>query len=295
MRKFYGPTPFLKWAGGKRSLLSTILPLFPPHFLGYHEPFLGGGALAFALRGSGCSVPMDLSDANERLITTYIAVQHDVEAVIVELRRLAARHSVESYKRARKQLSSETDPVRLAALFIYLNKTGFNGLYRVNRAGDFNVPLGANDKSKVLDVEKMRAASVALHGVQLTSRDFHEISILAKHVYYFDPPYDGTYANYQASGFTDVDQERLALLCGKIDAAGGYVIASNSDTPLIRELYEGFHVQVVQGSRSISRNGAGRGRRPELLILGSMLAELNFTDASKRHRQKTPQDEVLAG
>lgn len=229
--------------------------------------------MAFALRGTGYTGPMDLSDANERLITTYQMVQGDVEALISSLRRRAAMHSAEAFYRARKRLAVERDPVRLAALFIYLNKTGFNGIYRVNRNDQFNVPLGTSSNSAILDADKLRAASAALQGVVLSCRDFAEVEVRPGDLYYFDPPYDGTYSGYQAGGFTEADQRRLAALCAEIDAAGGFVVVSNSDTPLIRDLYGGFDLEVVHGSRSISSKGSDRGRHPELLMFGRTFAD----------------------
>lgn len=275
MPELQRPTPFVQWAGGKRSLLATILPLLPIRFPGYHEPFLGGGAVAFALRGEGYTGPMDLSDTNERLITTYQVVQNDVESLIKAIRRLVVRHDTEAFYRARKRFATETDPVRLAALFIYLNRTAFNGLYRVNRKNEFNVAIGTpkSSSSAILDARQLRAASAALQGAVLSSRDFADVEVFPGDLYYFDPPYDGTYSGYQSGGFTEADQRRLATLCAGIDTAGGYVLVSNADTPLVRDLYHSFGLEIVHAPRTISRNGSGRGRRPELLMLGRTFAE----------------------
>lgn len=258
--------PFLKWVGGKRSILPLLLERLPGRFSSYHEPFVGGGALFFALRSAGHHQPAYLSDANERLVTTYQVVRDDVEALVDVLAFHAEHHDAEHYRRARVDLSAETDPVKVAALFVYLNKTCFNGVYRVNRRDVFNVPLGTLDPSSVLDVDNLRQASVALQGVTIEHRDFTGLSPKKGQLVYLDPPYDQAYTAYTAARFGEEMQASVAGLARRVDGACGHFLASNADTPLVRSLYAGFSIEQVAAMRSVSRSGHQRGRVGELLI-----------------------------
>ena len=258
--------PFVKWAGGKRSSLPTILHRLPPSFIRYHEPFLGGGAVFFGLRQLGLAGRADLSDVNHRLITTYEAVRDDVEAVIMVAAGHAALNDKGHYYQARSDFSTETDPVKLAALFLYLTKAGFNGIYRENLAGEFNVPWAGRKSGQLIDPEVLRGASRALQGVRLACRSFTMTRVAPGHLYYLDPPYDACWTGYTKSGFGKSDQAAVAEFCRKVDTAGGYFLASNADTPLIRKLYAGFTIERLMVARSINSNGAGRGRVGEVLV-----------------------------
>jgi DNA adenine methylase len=261
------PRPFIKWPGGKRSSLATILRRLPAQFSGYHEPFLGGGAVFFGLRQSGHTVHADLSDINHRLVVTYQAVRHHVDAVIDIVTDHANLAAEDHYYQARDAFSTETDPVKLAALFIHLNKAGFNGLYRENTSGKFNVAWGGEKpRSQLVDPEALTAASIALQGSRVTCRPFTTTSISSGHLYYFDPPYDRTWTGYHKVGFGDVDQCTVAEFCRRVDAAGGYFMASNADTPFVRELYVGFEIEGSMVARNINRDGSGRGRVGEVLV-----------------------------
>lgn len=258
--------PFVKWAGGKRSILPVLLERVPARLVTYAEPFVGGGALFFALRAAGFNQPAHLSDSNERLVTTYEVVRDDVDALIDVVAFHAERHDECYYKAARRELSVETDPLKVAALLVYLNKTCFNGVYRVNRAGDFNMGIGTLDSSGVLDAENLRQASAALQGVTVARGDFADTDPVPGGFYYLDPPYHGTYTSYTTSRFDEDDQRRVAEFCRRIDAAGGMFLASNADTPFIRSLYDGFGVDVVMARRTVSCAAHQRGRTGELLV-----------------------------
>jgi DNA adenine methylase len=261
------PKPFIKWPGGKRSSLATILHRPLPNFAGYHEPFLGGGAVFFRLRQSGYAGPADLSDMNHRLVVTYQAVRDDVESVIDMVAGHASLNASDHYYQARDDFSTETDPVKLAALFIYLNKAGFNGLYRENMSGKFNVAWGGDKpQSQLLDPAVLAAASRALRHVRLSCRSFETTEVVTGDLYYVDPPYDRTWTGYTKTGFGDVDQCAVADFCRQVDSAGGHFLASNADTPFIRSLYAGFDIERSMVKRSINRNGAGRGRVGEVLV-----------------------------
>lgn len=254
--------PFLKWVGGKRSILPELLKRLPEEYETYNEPFLGGGALYFAEQ------PKDayLSDINFHLILTFQKVRDDVDGVIRALKVHARLHSPEYYTRARARLFKEKDTTKLAALFIYLNKTCFNGLYRVNRTGQFNVPIGDYKNPPILDEDNLRACSKLLQGADIRQQPFSQITPHKGDFFYLDPPYHETYEGYSAHGFGDEEHKKLAEFCKQIDAKGGYFMLSNSDTPFVRSLYKGYTIEDVSAARSVSCKSHQRGRENELLI-----------------------------
>ena len=252
--------PFLKWVGGKRSILPELLKRMPKNYKAYHEPFLGGGALFFSLQPKRAF----LSDVNGHLITAYTAVRDTPEAAIGNYANHFKRHTREYYYKAREQLHTEKDTVKCAALFMYLNRTCFNGLYRENKSGLFNVPLGTG--TGVIDEENMRNCSKVLKQAAIACHDFKQAKISRGDFYYLDPPYHKTFSTYDASGFGENEHTELAEFCHAVDRNGGYFMLSNSDTPFVRKLYNGYHIEVVRASRSVSCKGNGRGRANELLI-----------------------------
>jgi DNA adenine methylase len=254
--------PFLKWAGGKRSILPALIERLPAKFSTYYECFLGGAALFFGARPS----PAYLSDVNFPLVLTYIAVRDDVERVITNLQGHASRHEKKYYLEMRKRLHVETDPTKIAALLIYLNKTCYNGLYRVNQSGQFNVPMGSYKDPAILDVDNLRACSKALQGIEIKQHEFSQVPVHEGNFYYLDPPYYGTFSGYDGAGFGDKDHEELAQFCKALDAAKCYFMVSNSDTPFIRKLYAGFEIEQVEGARNVSCKGETRGKEKELII-----------------------------
>ena len=259
--------PFLKWAGGKGRLIEQLRPHLPAPFKRYFEPFAGGAALFFALAPSRAS----LTDVNAELIDCYRTIRDHVEDVITALGR--HRYAPEHYYRVRA-----VDPARLslpqrAARTIFLNKTGYNGLYRVNRAGKFNVPMGRYTNPTVCDADNLRACSAALRGVELERRDFVEQASRARagDFVYFDPPYDpmsptSAFTSYAPGGFGIEGQRRLAQLFADLARKGVQVVLSNSDTPFIRELYRPFRVTPILASRSINSRGSRRGKVGEVLV-----------------------------
>jgi DNA adenine methylase len=159
-----------------------------------------------------------------------------------------------------------SDPTEVAALLIYLNKTCYNGLYRVNKAGAFNVPMGSYDDPTILDEETLRAASKVLQTAEIKQHSFEHLPIRAKNFYYLDPPYHKTFSSYDGSGFGDTDHENLATFCAKLHKAGCFFMLSNSDTPFIRKLYKDFTIERVKAGRFVSCKGNQRGKESELLI-----------------------------
>jgi DNA adenine methylase len=249
-------------------LAQDILRHFPAAYGRYYEPFLGGGALFFAARPRRAT----LADSNAALIDVYRVVQTDVEALIERLGRY--RNSREHYYAARAQDPAALPPLERAARFVYLNRTCYNGLFRVNRQGRFNVPFGRYTNPRICDADTLRAASRALGRAALRVGDFAECARHARagDVVYCDPPFDplsktALFTSYTAQGFGADEQARLAQFCAELAARGCRVLVSNSDTPLIRGLYRGFRIVELQARRAINRNGDGRGPVTELLIL----------------------------
>jgi DNA adenine methylase len=254
--------PFLKWVGGKRSILPLLVERMPKEYTSYHEVFVGGGALFFDRQPKNAF----LSDINFHLIITYQAVRDDVERLIELLRSHSGVHKKEYYLAMRLGLHTETDPTKIAALFIYLNKTCYNGLYRVNKAGGFNVPMGDYKDPTILDETTLRNDSKLLQGVTITQHSFTQIKPKKGAFYYLDPPYHKTYNGYDGGGFGDEEHIKLAELCHKIHRAGGYFMLSNSDTDFVKNLYKAYTIEDVMASRSVSCKSNQRGKENELII-----------------------------
>jgi len=272
------PRPFVKWAGGKARLAAELAARRPAQPGTYHEPFLGSGALFFRLVRDGCIGPACLSDLNAELIDAYVAIRDHVEAVIALLSQLAYDRSFYYDLRA-------ADPRQLAlperaARTVYLNKTGYNGLYRVNRNGQFNVPFGRHTSPRYCDEANLRAVSGALQGVELACAPFETVLERARpgDWAYFDPPYaplsvTANFTGYLPNGFSAQDQARLRDVSTALTRRGVSVMISNSDTELIRALYAQpeFTISQVLAHRAINSKGTGRGKIAELVITGQPL------------------------
>ena len=258
--------PFVKWAGGKRSLIPEIIKVLPEKFGDYWEPFLGGGAVFFALDSRIRKA--HLSDVNLELIIAYRMIHARTDAVIEALQAHKRKHNRRHYLYVRNKMHDEQDPVLLAARFIYLNKTCFNGLYRVNKHGRFNVPIGRHTNPTICDIENLRAVSDVLAKATFTAKSFDRIEPKAGDLVYCDPPYAGTFTGYTGEGFDADDQKALRDSCRQWRKAGAHVIVSNSDTESIKRLYRDFTRHTVSAPRSINSDGNGRGKGPQLLIVG---------------------------
>ena len=263
-------SPFIKWAGGKRRLIPTLKEYMPPkeQINRYFEPFLGGGALFFHLQHKNSI----LSDANQELIELYKIVKDNVEDLIRVLK--VHKNDKDYFYEVRAQEKENLTPVQRAARFIFLNKTCFNGLYRVNSKGKFNVPFGKYKNPKICDEEGLRSASMVLKKTTVQNVDFEKVAKEANTTdfIYFDPPYQplsetSSFTSYTAKKFDEAEQKRLAKTYATLAEKGCFVMLSNSDTPLIRELYKDFYIHEVQASRAINRNGDGRGKITELLVI----------------------------
>lgn len=266
------PAPFVKWVGGKTKLLPELLARAPKDYRRYFEPFVGGGALYFRLLPPAAV----LTDLNGELIGCYQAVRDQVEEVIAAIARLRARHDEEHYYAVRERWNAERErmtPVTRAATFIYLNKTCYNGLWRVNRSGAFNVPAGRYENPSILDPEGLRAASAALRCAAIGRARFEQVldEADAGDFVYFDPPYDpvgatADFTSYTPDSFGAADQARLADVFRQLAGRGCAVMLSNSDTPLVRRLYAGFRVDRVFCARAINSRGDARGAVAEVIV-----------------------------
>jgi len=283
------PRPFLKWVGGKGQLLPELVKRVEmvDDFGRYHEPFLGGGALYFELyRAGALKKQAFLSDNNPRLIEAYEGVRDHVDELIDLLNRHKRLHSEEHFYRVRAKVP-KTLPER-AARIIYLNKTCYNGLYRENRAGEFNVPFGRYKNPVILDEDNLRAASIALRKARIEARHFQTVVDVAKKndLVYFDPPYDpisktssfGSYTPHEIrdeSGrripfdnyrFGDDSQRLLSEVYAKLHMTGVHVLLSNSMTDFVKMLYKDFKIDTVHAARAVNSRADRRGKVREALV-----------------------------
>lgn len=282
------PRPFLKWAGGKTQLADALLERMPPVFNIYHEPFLGSGAFFFRLYREQKIRRAILSDINAELIDTYIAIRDNVSDVIRFLSEFP--YNKEFYYAIRKKDPWQLSLPERAARMIYLNKTGYNGLYRVNRQGKFNVPFGRYKSPRYLDKENLLAVSRALQNVDIMCVPFETVleRTSTGDLVYFDPPYiplshTANFTSYHANGFGLADQERLRDICIELSRKEVFIMLSNSNTDITRALYNlpHFSIHEVLASRAINCNGAKRGKILELIITNypiEKISQLRFLE-----------------
>ena len=265
--------PIVKWAGGKSRLLRDLLHRVPTKMRTFAEPFAGGAALFFAVASSeGLTFKRALlADQNAELLACYRAVRDDVDGVIVALG--AYHYDRDLFYETRKKSTAKLSDVDRAARFIFLNRTCFNGLWRVNASGKFNVPFGRYKNPRILDVDGLRAASAALRGVEIVQKDFAEVTRkLGKNDFvYLDPPYapvskTAAFTAYASGGFGPADQRRLVDELRGLRRRGAMAMVSNADTPETRELYREFACEVVAVSRPINSDATKRGDAAELIV-----------------------------
>lgn len=269
--------PFLKWAGGKQQLLQQFEAHFPAGYRRYIEPFVGGGAVFFHLWNTR-RLPEEiyLFDSNPELINAYGMVRDKVEELIRLLSIHQKKHSKEYYYQIRSldRRKTNLNDVERAARTIYLNKTCYNGLYRVNRKGQFNVPMGRYKNPQILNEALLRTAHAALQGVCIQTRHFSEMAEFARpgDFFYFDPPYDpmsktASFTGYTAGNFDQRDQRELAALFTHLTRKGCFCMLSNASTPFILELYRDYRIERVRARRAVNSRAQGRGYVSEVLVL----------------------------
>lgn len=275
--------PFMKWPGGKRRVLPEIRKYIPENYDTYYEGFLGGGAVLLDLLPEKAVV----SDVNVELIEGYQTIRDEKDKLITLLEDHASKNSldyfleVRAWDRAEDWLTSSTQVERTARM-IYLNRTCFNGLYRVNSKNQFNAHFGHYKDPKVVDYENLDALSTWLKSADISfNHNGYKENISkagAGDFVYLDPPYipvtDTAYfVSYTKNGFDMDDQIELRDTAADIDARGGYVLLSNSDTPQIRELYKDFHIETIRVTRAIGAGAKSRVAVGEVLVLSKHLAE----------------------
>ena len=273
--------PFVKWVGGKSQLLKQFEELFPQSFNKYIEPMVGGGAVFFHLLNTkNIEDRSILLDANTELMGCYQVIKEDVENLILELATLTKQYD-QSPKEFfyqvrewdREEGFEERSAAQRAGRTIFLNKTCYNGLYRVNNGGTFNTPFGKYKNPKICDEENLRAVSDILQNVQLLTSDFGAVLELASagDFIYFDPPYHplsetAKFTSYTKNGFKKEDQVRLRDTFANLAKKGCQVMLSNSDTKLVRDLYKGFDTHTVYAKRYINSNPNHRGEITEIVV-----------------------------
>jgi len=273
-----GDLAIVKWAGGKRQLLPQLEPLFPKKINRYFEPFIGGGSVAFYLSKTRNPKKMFLSDINEELINVYSVVKDNVGELISLLKKYKLKHDKKGkdfYLSIRKQDPEVMSAVSRAARFIYLNRTCFNGLYRVNSKGGFNVPMGNYKNPGIVQEEKLKEISGLLENVELKVQSFDKILSKAKKgdFIYFDPPYyplnRASFTKYAKDDFLEEEHRKLFRLFAALDKKGCKVMLSNSNAPFILDLYKKYKKKMkhVDATRMINCNAEKRGKVKEVVIM----------------------------
>ena len=263
--------PIVKWVGGKRQLMFELLKNMPETYNRYFEPFIGGGALFFELQPQNGYI----SDMNEELINLYSVVRDDVYELIDDLNKhkVSKEYFLKIRNLDRTEKYNKLSDIQKASRFIYLNRTCFNGMYRVNSQGQFNVPFGNYKNPRIVDAENLINCSKLLKNTEICCADFSEIlnKVQKGDFVYFDPPYvplneTSSFTSYTKDGF-DLDMQfKLRDVCDELDSKGIMFMLSNSDTKLVNELYSNYEIKKVFASRAINANGNGRGKITEVLV-----------------------------
>lgn len=262
----------MKWAGGKSQLLSTFGRYFPKSFNRYFEPFLGGGAVFFHLVARNPGLDAVVSDSNNELINCYKMIQTNLDELVSELKR--HRNDKHYFYKVRAMDISGMSECERAARMIFLNKTCFNGLYRVNRKGQFNVPFGKYTNPRIVDERNLIAVRSALANARIVCAPFDVVLTKAARgdFVYLDPPYQplsstSSFTGYTRHSFGEEDQKRLTRTFDALTRRGCLVMLSNSDTDFVRDLYSSYRTETVKATRAINSRADRRGRINELLIL----------------------------
>ena len=268
--------PFVKWAGGKRQIIDKLKQYVPDEYNTYYEPFIGGGALLFELAPKNAVI----NDSNEELMNVYkcLCDEEKFKKMCSLLNHYEIEHSEDFYYEIRNKDKNKNTYNRLsdytkAARTIYLNKACFNGLYRVNKKNEFNVPFGKKTKVNTYEGSNLITVSnyLTMNNIKILSVDFEEAvkNVKEKDFVYFDPPYDSetsTFNSYTEEGFSKDEQIRLAKVFKELDRKGAFVMLSNHNTSLINDLYKEYNIHLIEAKRNINSNGKKRGKVEEVII-----------------------------
>lgn len=259
--------PFLKWAGGKTQLLNELIKRVPVKYNVYFEPFIGGGALYFAIAPNEAVI----ADINDDLVNTYLAVRDNPDKLLEALSKY--KNEKDFFYSIRSQDQNKLSEIERAARLMYLNRTCFNGLYRVNKSGQFNVPFANYKNPNFVQTDRILAASEVLQNTDVHNAGFEKVLVEAKAAdfIYLDPPYYpkdvySDFKRYNKEQFHKNDHERLAELYNELTERGCYVMLSNSDTPFTRELYKKWRVDTVYAKRLINKDASKRGEVTEIIV-----------------------------
>lgn len=266
--------PVLKWAGGKRQLLDTLIPLVPKDYSIYCEPFVGGGALFFALQPQSACI----NDVNHELIRVYTVIKNDVDALIEQLKQFQNNkdqfYEIRSWDRNKDKYTHLSD-IEKAARIIYLNKTCFNGLFRVNASGEFNVPFGNYANPNIVNEPVLRAISFYFNNSEIVFNavDYAEIlkNLPDNAFVYLDPPYDpvsvtANFTSYTKDGFSRDEQIKLRKCCDELNERGIKFMLSNSATDFICDQYSKYNIEIISAKRLVGADASKRGRIQEVIV-----------------------------
>lgn len=283
--------PFLQWAGGKYRLFNQIKNYMPHSFTTYIEPFVGGGGMLFQVLDHYSMIEdAFINDLNGDLINCYVTVR-DFPCELIEILARIEKEYIKSEQEARRKEfyyemrklyneNATASTIESAALFIFLNKSGYNGLYRVNSKGEFNVPCGCHFR-KIYNEERIYACSDALQKVTIHNEDFREFMNIQFHIIdsdtlvYFDPPYMDTFVGYTADGFSDIFQSELKCCCDTVHELGGTFLLSNSDSGFIKEIYKDYYINYVQAQYMINSDASQRKNKVNEVLVSNKNSGLN--------------------
>lgn len=267
--------PVVKWVGGKRQIIDQISQYIPKNISTYYEPFFGGGAVLFELQPKKAII----NDINKELINLYEVIKNNTEDLIEDLK--SHKNDEEYFYYIRELDRDKTNynsltPIQKASRIIFLNKTCYNGLFRVNKSGEFNAPFGRYKNPNIVNEITIRAVSNYFKKADITfmSRDFAEVLKGARKgaFVYLDPPYDpvsdtASFTGYDKGGFNREEQIRLKTVCDKLNEKGIRFLLSNSSTDFIKDLYADYRIEIVKAKRAINSNGDKRGEIDEVLVM----------------------------
>lgn len=266
--------PVLKWAGGKRQLLDTLIPLVPKDYSVYCEPFVGGGALFFALQPQSACI----NDVNHELIRVYTVIKNDVDVLIEQLKQFQNNkdqfYEIRSWDRNKDKYTHLSD-IEKAARIIYLNRTCFNGLFRVNASGEFNVPFGNYANPNIVNEPVLRAISFYFNNSEIVFNavDYAEIlkNLPDNAFVYLDPPYDpvsvtANFTSYTKDGFSRDEQIKLRKCCDELNERGIKFMLSNSATDFICDQYSKYNIEIISAKRLVGADASKRGRIQEVIV-----------------------------